>query len=947
MKSRFMVVATACLMVAALASAGTTSVFFPQELMHGVRENARQDPWAKGMRDQAIELAEPWKQMSDDQLWGLMFGATLPRSWMVWSNGVCPACGKPVPMYLWKVDALEHPWKVQCPNCAAFFPTNDFKKFYDSGMDEHGIFDPAKADRLLLYDTAHPDPADPLHTFGVDDGTGYVRGNDRWRFIPTYLVFGQWQQAVHRGILVLASAYELTGESIYAHKAAILLDRAADVFPTFDFHTQGTLYETIHSEGYVSYWANTTIEVREMAIAYDAIKPVIWNDKELVSFLAEKSHQYHTPIEKHTSADIASNIETRIFKDALAHPKKIYSNYPQQYLTEAVIETVLDWPANREKIFALLDPVIEKATAADGVTGEKGLSGYSRYAAQQISQFLAYYARADTAFLPEMIRRHPQLPQMWRFFIDTWCDNQQYYPLIGDCGYFAERIPDYYGVVFYQDHALGAKALDQSAGVLAPSMYSFLWQLSKATNDPAFAQVIYHQNGDKLDGLPYDLLYADPQAMRKELKSVIEKNGSEIELGNVNKQQWHLAILRSGKSSDSRAVWLEYDAGGGHGHLDGLTLGLFAKGLDLMPDFGYPPVQYGGWTSERALWYKSTAAHNTVLINNSDQVAGELRPDGNGMLNAWADGKTTLWADGDGFSAIAASAPEVYPKIATKYDRTVALIDISPADFYVLDIFRVVGGHEHDKFFLSHFGQIETSLPMQPAGDYSHPQMRDFKAARNPEPGWSVTWKVEDHYHYLPEGSDVRVRYTDFTNGIDAYTCQAWIVSGLYNSNEEVWVPRVMVRHAGGEGQGGIETNYVSLMDPFDGKTGAAIHTSRRLALKQGDHDAGDSKVALRVNLTDGRSDLLISNDSGALMVQPDEKVATDARLVMIRRDSTGAPVMLSFCNGTKLDTDDLKLAAAPGCFVQIGIGADGAKLIRGNGKDITLLEVRGKRIAF
>ena len=31
-----------------------------------------------------------------------------------------------------------------------------------------------------------------------------------------------------------------------------------------------------------------------------------------------------------------------------------------------------------------------------------------------------------------------------------------------------------------------------------------------------------------------------------------------------------------------------------------MNLGLFARGLDLMPDLGYPPVQFGGWDSPRA-----------------------------------------------------------------------------------------------------------------------------------------------------------------------------------------------------------------------------------------------------------------------------------------------------------------------------------------------------------
>jgi hypothetical protein len=166
----------------------------------------------------------------------------------------------------------------------------------------------------------------------------------------------------------------------------------------------------------------------------------------------------------------------------------------------------------------------------------------------------------------------------------------------------------------------------------------------------------------------------------------------------------------------------------------------------------------------------------------------------------------------------------------------------------------------------------------------------------------------------------------------------------LYNSNEEAWVPRVMVRHRGGEG---LETNYVSLIEPFDGKSGASIQAARRVSLKRGDHEVGDSSVAMRVNLIDGRSDLIISNVSGAAIVQEDEKITTDAKLAMIRRDSGGSGLMLNFCDGTKFDGDNVKLRTVPGVFVQISISSDGAKLIRGAAKDIRLLEVRGQRITF
>src|SRR5687767_11080746 len=182
------------LLTCASASPAAESAFFPARVLERIRASANQSDWGRSLKQQAIAQAEPWMKMSDDQLWKLMFGATIPRSWHVFSNGHCPACQKSVPMYDWKMDALKQPWKVRCPHCQELFPKNDFARFHESGLDQNGVFDPAKADRKLLFNSEHPDPKDPLHNFGVDDGTGYASGNNRWRFISTYLVYGQWKQ---------------------------------------------------------------------------------------------------------------------------------------------------------------------------------------------------------------------------------------------------------------------------------------------------------------------------------------------------------------------------------------------------------------------------------------------------------------------------------------------------------------------------------------------------------------------------------------------------------------------------------------------------------------------------------------------------------------------------------------------------------------------------------
>ena len=157
-------------MASGQAHAEESSVFYPDEMLARARANVDRFEWAATLRQEVVTRADPWRKLSDEDLWKLMFGPTISRSWMVWSSGHCPSCKGSVPLYNWRMDGLKHPWKVQCPHCQELFPKNDFARFYASGLDEHQVFDPAKADRSLLYNTDHPEAGDPLLSFGVVDG---------------------------------------------------------------------------------------------------------------------------------------------------------------------------------------------------------------------------------------------------------------------------------------------------------------------------------------------------------------------------------------------------------------------------------------------------------------------------------------------------------------------------------------------------------------------------------------------------------------------------------------------------------------------------------------------------------------------------------------------------------------------------------------------------------
>ena len=869
------------------------SAFFHASLLQRLRQNIARYRWAQQTAQRIVQDAQPWLQMSDDELWSLMFGPTITRSWHVWSNGYCPACKKPVPMYNWRIDALRRPWKVQCPHCGKLFPTNDFAAFYRSGLDERGIFDPKRADRSLLFNADHPDPNDPLHKFGVDDGEGYVEGDKRWRFIGAYLIYGQWKQLVLGGIKNLSAAYLVTGDPIYARKAAILLDRVADLYPQFDFRTQAFVYERhLGSNGYVSIWHDACEETRLLALAYDAIFEAIRNDGELVAFLNRKAVQHRLPNPKATFADIQRNIEDGILRDPLRNEHKIHSNFPRTPFTKAVLLAVLS-PDDKEPVLKLLGETLQKATAVDGVTGEKGLAGYAAFATRAIAEMVALFDRitnvtGDTGqgtgdFLCWALERF-LLRETFRFHLDTWA-LQQYYPNIGDAGAFARKTTQYVGLAF-------TKLPSSADALFTPSMFTLFWRLYELTGDADFVRLLYLANGNSTDRLPHDLFAENPEAFQKRVQQVIAQQGSEFRLGSVNKPKWCLALLRSGKGKNERVVWLDYDAGGGHGHFDGMNLGMFAFGLDLLPDFGYPPVQYGGWDSPHARWYLMTAAHNTVVVDGKNQQAGS------GFVQLWLD---EVWV-----KAVQASAPNLIS--GQQYQRTVVLVDINERNFYVADIFRIVGGTVHDKFTHSHFGTVTVNAPTQTVPtptEYASAQMRQFvqiapsqltrPSSPVPRP-LQVDWQIQDRYGYLPKGKIVRLRLFDLTANSEAFLCEGWIALGI-NTTEEAWVPRLMVRRRGNEP---LASTFVAVLVPYEGDK-SPIVSVRRLPLQMPDGTLdGDAHVALEITHADGTKDLLIAMDTenplnlqldfrkAQQVEQPDWKWRTMSELCLVRKDRTG-----------------------------------------------------------
>jgi hypothetical protein len=311
-------------------AARTHGGYYTEERLAHARKNAAELDWARQRRDEAVKKAAPFAARSDEALWALVPGqalgrcidVTLDRRAKGARQSGCLGCGDKISAhgnYPYQPDCEREAWKLTCPSCGTVFPTNDFGRFYRSALDEHGLFDPAKGDRSLLFNTAHPDPADPLHTFGVDDGLGYIDAKGQAHRFIGYYAWKHWMW-LYEGTRALAEAFVLTGDRVYAHKAAVLIDRIADLYPSLDWKPYGDL-GWYHSDGgrrqgkiEGAIWE--TQVVTKLAEAYDAILSGTVGDDALVAFLAGQARRYQLPGRKGTRDLFVENVDSGLLRCA-------------------------------------------------------------------------------------------------------------------------------------------------------------------------------------------------------------------------------------------------------------------------------------------------------------------------------------------------------------------------------------------------------------------------------------------------------------------------------------------------------------------------------------------------------------------------------------------------------------------------------------------------------
>jgi hypothetical protein len=615
-------------------------VYITAEDIQNARNLVKTKAWAKKEADQILSDAAMWANMPDTFYQNLM-----PPKGSVFAYGQagCPIDKKPWGANFGGKGIVEliRPYTLRCSNGQLVYFNDPDSPYYDPGS---GV---------------------------VIDGVKYYLRGIYNAYVTNLLAgWGDDEGVVHK----LAYAYALTGDPKYAHKALIILDALATLSPTTigprDFERSPTSVE-----GRLHWLTSIVFRARMHLInAYD----LVYNYTELDG-----------PSPTNPGLNLKENIETGLFLDY------VFGEYDMRngqlsdlhnHEADSVrgmlgvglllgIPEYITWGINAAAAF--FDNTIDR----DGLYYETSLSysGFSQGVFLDMADLAYNYspdkyegegfpAREEFPYAANFFD-HPKLQKFLVGFRER-IDAAGFVPTVGD------------GAPNWNRTFYNVKPLSGQERLAAEY---FAQRASSAADRAKFTQMLLANTPDidaVRSGRRLLFLAKDLQEAPLEADAVIAIPQTTL-LGNTR-----LGFLRSG--NNTRAALMRGGVTLPHGHDDILGLDLFGKGYDITTEIGYgihgSPLHLG--------WGSRGIAHNLVVVNK-----GKVRNNSLFQIGPGAD--TIAFFTGSGFAGMEMDASRMFQMSdgVTQYQRGVYQIDVSPAEHYWVDVFRVTGGVTHDYSF--------------------------------------------------------------------------------------------------------------------------------------------------------------------------------------------------------------------------------------------------------
>ena len=790
--------------------------YYTYEKRENAQKNIAEYSWAKDIKKSAVASGDRYIG-NYMQIYAGIYGEGIPRSRLASQYNdlkfnICRYCGADVEgkygtggSYGWTINALSRPWKIQCPDCKRLFPSNEFDKFFELGVDKQGYFDLEKAYEKhkelfaeeyaksgyadqgygYLKNVLYPEigekkedgslkvtslnggeglrPGETVEGWGVDDSWGYLpkdeNGNnymgdaqngieERHAYIANYYYITR-TDAVH-AIDALANAYLYTGDEKYGRAGAILLDRFADVYPSFDFRLQNKdRYIFWGADGdsslgkLVGHISDAT-HAETIANACDILYPMT-RDSQVISFLSSEAERMGLENTKSSSEKIWNNWENGILLEIYraAQERLIEGNFALGQTAVTAAAVALDREPETTEMIKWMYRTGSNGTGGnvlarivndvcrDGMGNEtsENYNGMWINSVNGIADYLTAYKGSEKLALFE----HPKFAKMFMPYMNKVSLNNQY-ANIGDNNETAEL----------------------NFNVSLSTFVNGFKNLKNTVFAKDLAQFIYLRNGFSTNGLKYGIFDEDPEIIQDEIEALVEKNPEQK---SAMMAGYGFAILRDGNNYSSassatdvnnlRDFWMYFGKTDGHGHTDMLNIGVDAYGLNLSPDLGYPAMT--GTDPERYQWVSATISHNTVVVDdvNSARALSNADP---------------LHFDDSGYVKLIDVDAARYYSQTDIYRRTLVSVKVDDNISYGVDFFRVKGGNRHT---FSFHGQAEDAYPVENI---------DFTTVRDENGRYLSGKQVDENGNYTgtyvhntgPDGVTyygIDVPYEDFTTG--------------------------------------------------------------------------------------------------------------------------------------------------------------------------------------
>ena len=924
------------------------TTIYTDEMREAALYNAKNYDWAKTLVKSATAKADKYLDKID-YIYDMIEPDNLPRSMTAAllddPNAYnCIYCGIDIRdkygSYAWEVDPISRPWKIQCPDCKRLFPSNDFESFYELGKDEHGVFELARARQLhhemlyhkdgaectclapteenspewyefygygieggYLYNDMYGDvgkelgvPENEIGRWGVDDGWGYATGEKTGTRIPirkafiAFYNFSIWSYGspvnyIPTAINALRDAYLYTGDEKYGIPGAILTDRIADVYPSYEWEPY---IEFQHSHGGSNQGKiDGSIWGRNQGIcfanAYDAFWPLMGHQK-VIEYLSEKAVKFGLENEKLSAEMIRKNCDDGICREIFKAAKnaQIRSNFGGHHMTVASAAIALDSMPDTEEMFAWLNSPSEITQKVEYKYGKK----FSIYTGNSGGEMLATVLRdvnrdgfgnevsitynqgwltniQDTVELFYNYDRDNELnlynnPKFRKMFYSTF--------KMTLAGNYSLQVGDQYSTASTGNLTDKAATLMGYLRLGDPVLARMYHLLIQTHSNPSIFKNIFEKRMGTIDD---------------EIEGLVEEYG-EIKLESENLAGYGLAVLRAGdkiKGSNAknleRDTWLWYGMSEtSHGHYDILQMGVDAYGFNFTPDLGYPGATQAD--PNRLQWVRNTLSHNTVVVDGKQQE----------YISA---GNPLHFDDAGRVKLVDVEAPQSYEQTDI-YRRTLVSVQASNEVDYTVDFFRVRGGNEHIySFHTQSFNGVTTeglNMIAQNGGTYAgenteygkdpntdpntqggytyetlYPRgytwLRNVRRDESPEnTQFSVNFKQTDFNKQVADSSGLNLKWTALNDWKPSSVGIATAETPQIHHNKNIPELDYMLVHR--KSDESLDTLFTSVIQPHKDSEYIESMDSVALAVTGGTETGDDTAKAVKVKLKNGRTDYVI-----------------------------------------------------------------------------------------